>query len=89
MYLFADSGESVEELRCVDDELVEVDQSVFMLQCRNLCACTYTQPERHITCIKQDHMTPFDINTSLAPRTGLIHIPGLGPSYCTCREQNK
>jgi hypothetical protein len=69
MYLFADSGESVEELRCVDDELVEVDQSVFMLQCRNLYASMYTQPERYniITCIKQDHMTPFDLNTSPVP----------------------
>ena len=43
-YLFTDSRESVKELCCVDDELVEVDQSVSMLQCWNLYVCTYIQP---------------------------------------------
>ena len=57
-YLFTDSGESVKELCCVDDELVEVDQSVSMLQCWNLYVCTYVQLINHSDI--QSVTTPHD-----------------------------
>ena len=67
----------------MDDERVEVDQSVFMLQCWNLYVCTYVQ------LINQSDIqrvtTPHDcmrgcgtllLKPSLVPRTGYKGMRG-------------